>query len=75
MRKIVYVLAGCMMLSSGCGVSRLAIPDPAIPHQVSKETEVEVWVRLPDGQMTKTKVRLLKGWWIAGPPVVESSSP
>lgn len=75
MRVIAFALVGCTMLSLGCGASRLAIPDPTIPHQVARETEVEVYVRLPDGKMTRAKVRLLKGWWIAGPPVVEAEPP
>jgi len=72
MRKIVLVVIASVMLSpaSGC-FRRAAIPDPTIPHRVAKEAEVEVWVRLPDGRLTRVKVRLLKGWWIAGPPVVE----
>jgi hypothetical protein len=43
-----------------------------VPHQVSRETQVTVWVRAPDGSMVQQQVRLLKGWWIAGPPVVEA---
>jgi len=70
MRRIGYGLASFVMLSC-CGVSRLAIPDPTIPHQVSRESEVEVFVRLPDGKLTPTKVRLLTGWWVASPQVVE----
>jgi hypothetical protein len=70
-----FVLAGCTMLSTGCGASRLAIPDPTVPHQVAKETEVVIWVRLADGQMTRVPVRLLEGWWIAGPPVVDPGQP
>jgi hypothetical protein len=73
-QRIVFALFAFAMLSN-CGVSRLAIPDPTIPHQVAKETEVEIYTRLPDGKLSKTKVRLLKGWWIAGPPVVEVSDP
>ena len=48
-----------------------AIPDPTVPHQVAAEAVVEIWVRLPDGKWAKVPYRLLEGWWIAGPPVVE----
>jgi hypothetical protein len=37
---------------------------------VAAETCVTIWVRLGSGEMTPQKVRLLEGWWIAGPPVV-----
>ena len=69
---ITSVLLGSVLLSSGCGASKLVIPDPNIPHQVAAETCVEVWARLPSGEMTKTKVRLLEGWWVASPQVVEA---
>jgi len=59
-----------VMLSSGCGHSNV-IPDPNIPHQVAAETCVEVWVRRESGSMEKVKVRLLEGWWVASPQVVD----
>jgi hypothetical protein len=65
------VLVASAMLSSGCGASRLAIPDPNIPHQVAAETPVTIWVRLANGSMTKVEVRLLEGWWVASPQVVD----
>ena len=54
-----------------CAPKVTAIPDPTVPHQVAKEAAVEVWVRLPDGRLASQPVRLLKGWWIASPPLVE----
>ncbi len=71
MLRTVFVLACSATLSIGCGASRLVIPDPTIPHQVARESEVEIWARGQDGKMSRVKVRLLEGWWIAGPPVVE----
>jgi hypothetical protein len=73
MRKIVLVLTGSLLLSSASCAhsSRAALPDPTIPHRVAEEAEVVVWVRLADGSLVKAPVRLLPGWWIAGPPVVE----
>jgi hypothetical protein len=41
---------------------------------VARETVVEVWVRRPDGALSREKVRVLPGWWIAGPPVVEGEA-
>jgi hypothetical protein len=64
------VLAVSAMLSSGCGRSNV-IPDPNIPHQVASETCVDVWVRRESGNMEKVKVRLLEGWWVASPQVVD----
>ena len=58
------------MLSSGCGRSNV-IPDPNIPHQVAAETCVDIWVRRESGSMEKVKVRLLEGWWVASPQVVD----
>lgn len=65
------VLLASALLSSGCGPSRLVIPDERIPHQVAKETTAVVWMRLPDGEMAQVEVRVLVGWWLAGPLVVE----
>lgn len=65
------LLASAMLLTVACAHSQ-AIPDPTVPHQVARETAVTVWVRQPDGKMVEQTVRLLKGWWIAGPPVVDS---
>jgi hypothetical protein len=62
------VLVSLLLLTLGCA-AKPVIPDPSVPHQVAKEVEVEVWVRGADGTKSKQKVRLLKGWWIAGPPV------
>ena len=64
------VLVASAMLWSGCAGAGV-IPDPNIPHQVAAETCVEVWARLPSGEMRRTKVRLLEGWWVASPQVVD----
>ena len=71
MNRLVLALLGSALLSSACVPRRLVIPDPTVPHQVAKETTVQVWVQAPDGKRVATPVRLLEGWWIAGPPVVE----
>jgi hypothetical protein len=76
MRRIVYGLAASAMLStlSGCfGHSKVVILDPTVPHRVAKEVEVVVDCRLPDGRMSLCPTRVLPGYWIAGPPVVEAS--
>ena len=70
MRRLAPVLLASALLSSGC-IKRTVIPDPTVPHQVAREAEVEIWVQAPGGNKVKQKVRLLEGWWIAGPPVVE----
>jgi hypothetical protein len=71
MRRIVLTLLAFAPLSTGCVNVRI-IPDPTIPHQVAAESEVTIWARGPDGKKAKQRVRLLEGWWIAGPPVVEA---
>jgi len=74
MRLTMIALAASTTLwsgSVGCSPRVQVIPDPTIPHQVAKEAEVEIWARRADGTMARQKVRLLEGWWIAGPPVVE----
>ena len=73
MLKIAFVLVISAMVS--CGRAQLVIPDQRVPHQVAEETCVKVWVRLPTGEMSPVTVRLLEGWWIAGPQVVEPNPP
>lgn len=72
MRMIVSALVASALLSSASCAHKATLPDPTIPHRVAREAEVEIWVRRPDGTLSREKVRLLKGWWIAGPPVVEA---
>lgn len=71
MRLLVPMLAALLLLS-GC-VSRAVIPHQAVPHRVSKESTATVWAQRPDGRWVETEVRLLPGWWIASPLVVETT--
>jgi hypothetical protein len=71
MKLIVPVLAACAMLSSGCVPRTQTLPDPAIPHRLAAPAEVEVWVRRPDGVLTRERIRAEVGWWLASPQVVE----
>ena len=59
------------MLCSACVPGKVVIPDPNVPHQVAKETTVKIWVRTADGGMSAVPVRLLEGWWIASPQVMD----
>jgi hypothetical protein len=72
--KTMLALLAFATLSSGCSLlpRAHAIPDPTVPHRVAVETEVDVFVRLPDGTLTVERVRLLTGWWVASPQVVEA---
>jgi hypothetical protein len=63
------VLASAMLFSAGCPGPQ-TIPDPSIPHQVAEEAEIEVWCNTPKG-LARCEVRLLEGWWVASPQVVE----
>jgi hypothetical protein len=71
MRMIGGVLLILLGLLAGCDLSRKVIPDSSIPHRVSEETTVKVWVRGPDGKLSQVEVRLLAGWWIASDRIVE----
>lgn len=68
MRTACTLLASAMLC---CAPKVTAIPDPNVPHQFASETEGDIWVRLPDGRMAKQRVRVLEGWWLASPPLVE----
>ncbi len=70
--KTALGLLASALLSTACVPHRTVIPDPTIPHRVAKEGELTIWARQPDGQLVKQEVRVLPGWWIAGPPVVEA---
>ncbi len=71
----VIVLIACVMLCSACVPKTLTIPDPSIPHRVAEEAAVVIWVRRSDGVLTRERVRLMPGDWIASPQVVEVSGP
>lgn len=75
MKKLCAFALGSVLLSTGCVPIKAAIPDASYPHRLAEEAEVVIWVRLPSGEFTKTKVRVLPGWWVAGPPAVEGSEP
>lgn len=70
MSRRALVLIASALLSSGC-VRRLVIPDPTVPHRVAKEAKVQIWVETADGKWVKQKVKILEGWWVASPQVVE----
>ena len=65
------MLIASVLLSSGCAPRTTVIPDPTVVHEVAEEGELVIWTRMPDGRMAKVSARVLPGFWIAGPPVVE----
>ena len=67
-------LCAFAILSSGCFATR-AIPDPNIPHRISRDVDVWEWRRLPDGSMTENFTRYPAGCWIAFPHLVEKPAP
>lgn len=76
MKRIASVLIVFAMLSQACSLPQQAVlPDHRIPHQVARETTVQVWVRRADGQLVAERVRLMPGWWVASPQVVEPRAP
>lgn len=70
MRSLSRFVIAFAMLSTAC-VKRTVVPDPTIPHQVAEESEAVVWCRAADGKLVRCKVRVLEGWWLASPQVVE----
>jgi hypothetical protein len=61
------------MLAACRGVSPQVIPDPTVPHQLSREVgEAWIWVRIgATDKWSEQKVTIPKGFWIAGPPVIQ----
>lgn len=72
MPRIVLTLLASALLSSGCVHHRAVLPDPTVVHRVAEEAEIKIWVRAPGGELVKTPARLLPGWYVAGPPVVDA---
>ena len=58
-------------LCASCVHGPAVLPDPTVPHQMAAETEVTVWCRTEKGPLSTCTVRLLPGWWVASPQVVE----
>jgi hypothetical protein len=71
MRKLILFASVSGMLSAGCVARPAVIPDPSIPHQVAEEARIKVWCGTPDRKLEKCEVRLVDGWWVASPQVVE----
>jgi len=71
MMRIVLVLVVSAMLSFGCAARRTVIPNPMIPHRVAADSDVTIWVRHPDGTLSKQKVLIVPGWWLASPYLIE----
>lgn len=69
------LVAGLLFSSAGCAstLSKAGaiLPDNTIPHRVAEEAVILVWARNDKGELVKTKIRVLPGWWVAGPRVVE----
>lgn len=61
-------LAGCATTLSKTGA---ILPDERVPHRVAEEAVIWVWARNDKGELVKTKIRLMPGWWVASPRVVE----
>lgn len=70
MKSLVLVLLASGMLSAGCA-KRVVIPDPSIPHPLSREATVWIWIELPNGKSVEQKVKVYPGYYVAGPLVVE----
>ncbi len=73
MLKTKLALAASTMLFSGCLFlpQERALPDPSIPHKISRETTVNIWVRRPDGLLVEETVRADPGWYLVSPQVAD----
>lgn len=77
MTKLAAFATAFALLSTGCAHQKAAIPDPTVPHRLAEEAEVTIWVCVQPPESgrcpaySKVKVRVLPGWWVAGPPAVE----
>lgn len=74
MRFLVLVLLASGVLSAGC-VKRTVIPDPSIPHPLSRDAKLWIWVDVPGGKAVEQKVKFHAGDYCAGPLVVEGDAP
>lgn len=72
MTRTVQLLLASALLFSGCVHHQAVLADPTVVHRVAEETEVKVWARAPDGDLVKTPVRILPGWYVAGPPAIDA---
>lgn len=72
----VLVASGILLIVSvGCGASRLVIPDPTIPHQLSRDADAYIWVRTSEGKMSENKVKFRTGDWCASQTLIEGNRP
>lgn len=63
------------MLCLSCATPERALPDPNIPHQLSRPVVAHQWVGKPDGTKQEQAVTIPANWWIASPQVVEKPKP
>lgn len=70
MIKIASALIVCATLFAGCQEVR-ALPDPSIPHRLSRPAEVWVWVRRADGSFVEQAARADAGWYLASPQILD----
>ena len=74
MKFLALVLLASGALSIGC-VKRVVIPDPSIPHPLSRDVKAWIWVDVPGGKAVEQKVQFRAGDYCAGPLVVEGDAP
>ena len=71
MRKALLALVASLTLSVGCVGPPLPTPNPRIPHRISRDATVRIWVEADNGKFVEVKVKVTAGWWVASPLVVE----
>ena len=61
----------CLLILSGCNLTRTVIPNHRVPHQISKKTKVRVWLRRPDGIKQEVTIEVGAGWWLMSPQLAD----
>jgi len=69
MRRTLMLLAASASLFTGCKTALL--PDPTVAHRLAADSEVDVWLRRPDGALTKQRVKFRAGDYCAAAGAVE----
>lgn len=69
--KMLATLMPFALLLGGCPQQERAIPDPSIPHRLSRPVEAWQWVHKPDGTEQEQAVTIPEGYWFASPQIIE----
>lgn len=60
-------LAGCWPMPR----AEATLPDPQVGHRLAKPTDLDAWVRRPDGTLTQEHLHVPAGWYVFAPDLIE----